>query len=77
MSSSPGASGSGELKKSVDYLRKEYVLSFNSVPETKIAESANSVDLDDEAHNEPPHLDLHCLSSRAGPRSAIGRTPDS
>ena len=29
-------------------------------PETKIAEFANSVDLDEVAH-EPPHLDLHCL----------------
>ena len=33
------------------------------VPETKIAESANSVDLDEVAHTEPPHLDLHCLPS--------------
>ena len=29
-----------------------------SLPETKIAEFANSGDLD-----EPPHLDLHCLPS--------------
>ena len=35
----------------------------NRVPETKIAEFANSVDLDEVAHNEPPHLDLHCLPS--------------
>ena len=27
----------------------------------KIAEFANSIDLDEVAHNEPPHLDLHCL----------------
>ena len=33
------------------------------VPATKIAEFANSVDLDEVAHNEPPHLDLHCLPS--------------
>ena len=33
------------------------------VPETKIAEFANSVDLDEVAHDEPPHLGLHCLSS--------------
>ena len=33
------------------------------VPETKIAEFANSVDLDEVAHYEPPYLDLHCLSS--------------
>ena len=35
-----------------------------SVPETKIAEFANSVDLDEVAHDEPPRLDLHCLPSR-------------
>ena len=29
----------------------------------EIAEFANSVDLDEVAHNEPPHLDLHCLPS--------------
>ena len=33
------------------------------VPVTKIAEFANSVDLDEVAHNEPPHQDLHCLPS--------------
>ena len=33
------------------------------IPETKIAEFANRVDLDDVAHKEPPHLDLHCLPS--------------
>ena len=31
--------------------------------EMKIAEFANSIDLDEVAHNEPPHLDLHCLPS--------------
>ena len=30
----------------------------------KIAESANSLGLDEVAQNEPPHLDLHCLPSR-------------
>ena len=34
-----------------------------SLPETKIAEFANSVNLDEVAHHEPPHLDLHCLPS--------------
>ena len=29
----------------------------------KIAEFANSVDPDEVALNEPPHLDLHCLPS--------------
>ena len=28
----------------------------------KIAEFTNSVDLDEVAPNEPPHLDLHCVS---------------
>ena len=28
---------------------------------TKIAEFANSVDVDEVAYNEPPHLDLQCL----------------
>ena len=32
-------------------------------PETKIAEFSNSVDLNEVAHYEPPHLDLHCLPS--------------
>ena len=27
------------------------------------AEFGNSVDLDEVAYNEPPHLDLHCLPS--------------
>ena len=31
------------------------------VPEMKIVEFANGVDLDEVAHYEPPHLDLHCL----------------
>ena len=34
------------------------------LPETKIAEFVNSVDLDEVAHNEPPLLDLHCLPYR-------------
>ena len=33
------------------------------VPEMQIAEFANSVDLDEVAHNELSHLDLHCLPS--------------
>ena len=35
-----------------------------SVLETKITKFANSVDLDEVAHLEPPHLDLRCLPSR-------------
>ena len=33
-----------------------------NVPVTKIAEVANSIDPDEAAHYEPPHLDLHCCS---------------
>ena len=33
------------------------------LPVTKIPEFANNVDLDEVAHDEPPHLDLHCLPS--------------
>ena len=29
------------------------------LPDMKIAEFVNSVDLDDLDHNEPPHLELH------------------
>ena len=29
----------------------------------QIAEFANSIDLDEVAHDEPPHLDLYCLPS--------------
>ena len=31
--------------------------------EMKIAEFANIIDLDEVVHNEPLHLDLHCLPS--------------
>ena len=30
------------------------------------AEFANSIDLDEVAHNKPPHLVLHCLPSSLG-----------
>ena len=36
-------------------------VTFLKVPETKIAKFANIVDTDEVAHNESPHLDLHCL----------------
>ena len=41
------------------------VLKYIRVPETKITVHvfANSVDLDEVADKEPPHLDLHCLPS--------------
>ena len=38
------------------------ILTFQ-VPETKIAECVNSIDLDEVAQTEPPHLDLHCWLS--------------
>ena len=44
----------------------ECALSLNltlKVQETKTVETANSVDSDEEAHDKPLHLDLHCLSS--------------
>ena len=53
------------LVKGVEFVRciqnDTYIKCMISV--TKIAEFANSVDLDEVAHNEPPHLDLHCLPS--------------
>ena len=39
------------------------LLRRNAVPETKTAEFANSIDLDEVDHSEPPHLDLYCLPS--------------
>ena len=42
---------------------REIVISFIFNSETKIAEFANSIDLDEVAHHEPPHLELHCLPS--------------
>ena len=38
-------------------------LLFFHLPVTNIAEFENRVDLDEVAHNEPPHLDLLCLPS--------------
>ena len=32
---------------------------------------ANSVDPDETAHNEPPHLDLHCLHRHLYPSTAL------
>ena len=34
---------------------------LTQVPESKITEFANRVDLDEVTHKEPPHLDLPCL----------------
>ena len=41
----------------------EQSMGISLVAETKLAEFANSVDLDEVAHNEPPRLDLHYLLS--------------
>ena len=38
------------------------LLLTHHIPETKTAEFATSVDLDEVAHIEPPHLNLLCLS---------------
>ena len=39
---------------------KTYAL-IPKVPNTTLAEFANTVDPDEMAHNEPSHLDLQCL----------------
>ena len=31
------------------------------MPKIKLAEFANSIDSDEVAHHQSPHLDLHCL----------------
>ena len=53
--------GQAKLFKSTrvlfEYLNTLYVL------KTKETEFANSMDLDEVAHFEPPHLDLRCLPS--------------
>ena len=38
-------------------------------------EFANSVDPDEVAHHEPPHLDLHCLSCSLWIFNVINQTP--
>ena len=40
---------------------KHFVCRLPNAPGTKIAKFANSIELDEVAHYEPPHLDLHCL----------------
>ena len=49
-----------------DYTADSYYLKHDdplTLPVMKIAEFANSIDLDEVAHNEPPNQDLHCLPS--------------
>ena len=48
--------------KSCNKICLYYILTLLA-PVTKTAEFKNSVDPDEVAHDEPPHLDLHCLSS--------------
>ena len=57
-----------ELQVGSSYVRclitlADSYVKLSLVPEMKIAEFAKSVDLDEVAHNEPPHLDPHCLPS--------------
>ena len=47
----------------LDFIQHVLDLLTLYLPVAKIAEFANSVDLDEVAHNEPPHQDLHCLPS--------------
>ena len=42
---------------------KNNVLTLEA-PDMKVIEFANSIDPDEVAHHEPPHLDLLCLPSR-------------
>ena len=44
-------------------IQRSYLALLFKVPVAKITEFANSVDLAEVAHNEPPHLDLHYLPS--------------
>ena len=53
-----------QLNKGIDWLQSLNLL----LPEMKIAKFANSIDLDEVAHYEPPHLDLHCLHSSLASR---------
>ena len=43
--------------------RPSKIQSALKAPEMKIVEFANSVESDEAAQNELPHLDLHCLPS--------------
>ena len=45
------------------YRGRKTTMQQQQQPVTKIAEFAHSLDLDEVAHNEPPHQDLHCLLS--------------
>ena len=54
------------MKEGPHYGWKDFHLQFplnslSSLPETNIAEFANSVYHDEVAHHEPSHLDLHLL----------------
>ena len=47
------------LKNIIIYRKK--VPAQIMITETKLAEFANSINLDEVVHKEPPHLDLHFL----------------
>ena len=48
-----------DFGKNVAY-QDDIILVLNS-PEMKIVLFTNSVDPDEVAHNEPPHMELYCL----------------
>ena len=55
-----------KFRKSSQFVQtalEEQILLTLLLPETKIAEFVNSINLNEVAHNEPSHLDLHCLPS--------------
>ena len=52
--------------------RSEWV----KVPYRKTAEFANSIDQDEVAHHEPPHLDLHRLTIKTKGQNPIMPTTD-
>ena len=47
--------------KILPYLQLSYL--ELTIPEMKITEFTNMVDLDEATHNEPSYLDLYCLPS--------------
>ena len=47
-------------RSGIDFLLQN-VGNYLKLPETKTAIFGNSVILDEVAHYEPPHLDVHCL----------------
>ena len=50
--------------KRLFYVQTKKIIPYE-VQKLTIAEIANSIDPDEEVHNEPPHLGLHCLASKS------------